>query len=167
MVYNGWKNGTLPASFLIAGLKSQDETLKKIMNSNVTYIFKGLPPELERHDWLTLIMEKYGVIILITCLITFGIILLLISAVIYYRSKTRQSSHRIADLDKLYRNVQSSVGIDLNPAVVILQEEMNAKPASNGEKMAVMDDDDGWLAPIGDVPLAEDANAPPIQDTKL
>lgn len=63
--------------------------------------------------------------------------------------------------------MQEAMGIDLNPAVIILQDEIREKAALNGNKISSLDDDEGWLAPIGDVPVAEDNNAPFVQDTKL
>lgn len=68
--------------------------------------------------------------------------------------------------DKLHRNMQEAMGLDLNPAVIILQDEIREKVALNGKKICSLDDDEGWLAPIGDVPV-EDNNAPFVQDTKL
>lgn len=62
--------------------------------------------------------------------------------------------------------MQEAMGIDLNPAVIILQEEIREKAALNGNKVCSLDGDEGWLAPINDVPV-EDNNAPFVQDTKL
>lgn len=67
---------------------------------------------------------------------------------------------------KLHRNLHEAMGgLDLNPPMVILQEEIREK-ATNGNKICNLDDDEGWLAPIGEVPI-QDNNAPYIQDTKL
>lgn len=65
---------------------------------------------------------------------------------------------------KFKQNMHEAVGIDLNPAIVILQDEKNAKVGNGNNKIC---DDEGWLAPINDMPQAEDTNVPFIQDTKL
>lgn len=52
----------------------------------------------QKADLFSVIIEKYGIILLATCLITVGMILLLICVVIYYRRKTRHSAHCLTDV---------------------------------------------------------------------
>ncbi|GIY95864.1 uncharacterized protein CEXT_219211 [Caerostris extrusa] len=112
----------------------------------------GLSTEARSYDLLSEVINKYGIIIFTICLAVVGITAL-ICVVVYYR-KTRQSIHYLAD-----NKLQQAVGIDLTPASIILQEEK--------EKGSKICDDEGWLVPIADVPVAEDGTTPNVQDTKL
>ncbi|XP_015930279.2 uncharacterized protein [Parasteatoda tepidariorum] len=156
-------NETLPAYFLLSSLRTKSEELLSLVNANATYFYHGLLPE--KYDFLTVIIEKYGTIVAATCLAALVLIILLVCVVIYYRRKTRYSAHNLTNT-KLHRNMQEAMGLDLNPAVVILQDELKEK-VMNGNKVCSLDDNEGWLVPFTDVPLGEDKDAPRVQDTKL
>ncbi|KFM79026.1 hypothetical protein X975_20687, partial [Stegodyphus mimosarum] len=159
-----WKNGTLPYSLLLPILKLYCANLKELMNATAADFFHAVPEE--NLDFLSVVMEKYGTLVFIICITAVGIVILLLCIVVYHRRKTRQSAHYLTE-NKLHRNIQEAVGIDLNPAVLILQDEVREKSALNGNKICSLEDDEGWLAPYGDVPVAEDIQAPVVQDTKL
>ncbi|GFX09022.1 uncharacterized protein TNCV_4166011 [Trichonephila clavipes] len=156
IVYNAWKNETLPVHFVLGILNFYSKDLKESINASAAYFYHGLLTE--NYDLLSAMLEKYGIIIFTICLAVVGITVL-ICVVIFYRRKTRQSVHYLAD-SKLQHNMQEAVGIDLTPASIILQDEKEEK----GSKIC---DDEGWLVPITDVPLAEESNGPNVQDTKL
>ncbi|GFR33206.1 uncharacterized protein TNCT_271531 [Trichonephila clavata] len=156
IVYNAWKNETLPVHFVLGILNFYSKDLKESINASAAYFYHGLLTE--NYDLLSAMLEKYGIIIFTICLAVIGVTVL-ICVVIFYRRKTRQSVHYLAD-SKLQHNMQEAVGIDLTPASIILQDEKEEK----GSKIC---DDEGWLVPITDVPLAEESNGPNVQDTKL
>ncbi|GFT74617.1 uncharacterized protein NPIL_4761 [Nephila pilipes] len=156
IVYNAWKNETLPVHFVLGILNFYSKDLKESINASAAYFYHGLLTE--NYDLLSAMLEKYGIIIFTICLAVVGISVL-ICVVVFYRRKTRQSVHYLAD-SKLQHNMQEAVGIDLTPASIILQDEKEEK----GNKIC---DDEGWLVPITDIPLAEDGNGPNVQDTKL
>ncbi|GBM05364.1 hypothetical protein AVEN_46897-1 [Araneus ventricosus] len=156
IIYNAWKNRTLPAHFVLGTLNFYSKELKESINASAVYFYHGLSTE--SYDLLSAVFDKYGIIIFTICLAVVGITIL-VCVVIFYRKKTRQSIHYLAD-SKLQQNLQEAVGIDLTPASIILQDEKEEK----GNKIC---DDEGWLVPIADVPVAEDNNVPNVQDTKL
>ncbi|XP_055939947.1 uncharacterized protein LOC129969408 [Argiope bruennichi] len=156
IVYNSWRNRTLPVHFVLGTLNFYSKELKESINSSAVYFYHGLSPE--NYDLLTAVFDKYGIIIFTICIAVIGITIL-VCVVVFYRKKTRQSIHYLAD-SKLQQNLQEAVGIDLTPASIILQDEKEEK----GSKIC---DDEGWLVPITDVPVAEDNNVPNVQDTKL
>ncbi|GFY44395.1 uncharacterized protein TNIN_108721 [Trichonephila inaurata madagascariensis] len=156
IVYNAWKNETLPVHFVLGILNFYSKDLKESINASAAYFYHGLLTE--NYDLLSAMLEKYGIIIFTICLAVVGVTVL-ICVVIFYRRRTRQSVHYLAD-SKLQHNMQEAVGIDLTPATIILQDEKEEK----GSKIC---DDEGWLVPITDVPLAEESNGPNVQDTKL
>ncbi|KAG8187877.1 hypothetical protein JTE90_002422 [Oedothorax gibbosus] len=159
IVYNIHRNETLQVDFVLGILNYYSKELNESINATAAYFYHGsLPGE----GYLMLaVLEKYGVIIATICLAVI-LIVVLICVVVTYRKKTRRSVHCLSNT-KFKQNMQESVGIDLNPAIIILQDEKNEK-SGNGNKIC---DDEGWLAPINDVPQAEDTNVPFIQDTKL
>ncbi|CAL1269372.1 unnamed protein product [Larinioides sclopetarius] len=156
IIYNAWKNRTLPAHFVLGTLNFYRKELQESINASAVYFYHGVSTE--NYDLLSAVFDKYGIIIFTISLAVVGITIL-VCVVVFYRKKTRQSIHYLAD-SKLQQNLQEAVGIDLTPASIILQDEKEEK----GSKIC---DDEGWLVPIADVPVAEDNNVPNVQDTKL